>query len=165
MSFLPGFAIATAAATLAGQYLGAGSTVMAARAVRVCWVLAASLMGTMGVFFVLARHQLVGWMAPGSELHIGLAAPLLVVCAMAQPFFATCIVLKTAMRGAGATGIVMRWSFASMLFYRVGLLWWLTQHQWLTLTGVWIVMSVDLFTQALIFTWLHFRGAWLHAKV
>lgn len=165
MSFLPGFAIATAAATLAGQYLGAGSRLMATRAVRLCWVLAVSLMGTMGAFFVLARYQLVGWMAPGSDLHIGLAAPLLVVCALAQPFFATCIVLKTAMRGAGATGIVMRWSFGSMLFYRVGLLWWLSRYSGLTLTWVWIVMSVDLLTQALIFSRLFFRGRWLHAEV
>ena len=63
--------------------------------------------------------MLIGWMAPGSELHLRLAAPLLVVCALAQPFFATCIILKTSMRGAGATHIVMRWSFGSMFFYRV----------------------------------------------
>ncbi len=165
MSFLPGFAIATAAATLTGQYLGAGSKAMADRAVRVCWALAAGLMSLMGAFFVLGRYQLVGWMAPGSALHLQLAAPLLVVCAMAQPFFATCIVLKTAMRGAGATGIVMRWSFGSMLFYRVGVLWALSTYWNLSLTGVWIVLSVDLFTQALIFTRLHHRGDWLNARV
>ena len=165
MSFLPGFAIATAAATLAGQYLGAGSPRMAARAVRVCWALAAGMMSLIGVLFVVARYQLIGWMAPASGIHLHLAAPLLVVCAMAQPFFGTCIVLKTSMRGAGATGTVMRWSFGSMLFYRVGMLWWFSHTDWFDLTGVWIVLSVDLFTQALVFAWLHFRGTWLHARV
>jgi len=165
MSFLPGFAIATAAATLAGQYLGAGSKAMAERAVRVCWALAVGLMSLMGVFFVVCRYQLIGWMAPDSALHLRLAVPLLVVCAMAQPFFATCIILKTAMRGAGATGIVMRWAFGSMLFYRVGVLWALTTYATLSLTGVWIVLSVDLLTQALIFTWLYRRGKWLEARV
>ena len=165
MSFLPGFAIATAAATLAGQYLGAGSKEMAARAVRVCWALAVGLMSLMGVLFVFGRFQLVGWMAPNSSLHLQLAAPLLVVCALAQPFFATCIVLKTSMRGAGATGTVMRWSFGSMLFYRVGVLWAMSNYGTISLTGVWIVLSIDLFTQALIFAWLHRRGDWLHARV
>ncbi len=165
MSFLPGFAIATAAATLTGQYLGAGSKVMAARAVRVCWGLAVGLMSLMGLFFVIFRYQLVGWMAPGSELHLQLAAPLLLVCALAQPFFATGIVLKTSMRGAGATGTVMRWSFGSMLFYRVGVLWALATYTTLSLTGVWVVLSVDLFTQALIFIWLNRRGDWLNARV
>lgn len=165
MSFLPGFAIATAAAALAGQYLGAGSREMAVKAVRLCWKLALLLMSAMGVFFVFGRHLLIGWMAPGSELHHHLAAPLLVVCAMAQPFFATCIILKTSMRGAGATHIVMQWSFGSMIFYRIFVLWVLSQYGMLTLTGVWIVLSLDLVTQALIFSRLHFRGKWLDATV
>jgi putative MATE family efflux protein len=165
MSFLPGFAIATAAATLAGQYLGAGSKPLAVRAVRVCWALAVGLMSLMGVFFVLCRYQLIGWMAPASELHLRLAAPLLIVCALAQPFFATCIILKTSMRGAGATGIVMRWSFGSMFFYRVAVLWALSKYGCLSLTGVWCVMAMDLLTQAAIFTRLHLRGTWLDGRV
>lgn len=165
MSFLPGFAIATAAAALAGQYLGAGSREMAVRAVRLCWKSAAALMAAMGVFFVLGRHALIGWMAPGSELHARLAAPLLVVCALTQPFFATCIILKTSMRGAGATHIVMYWAFGSMLFYRVFVLWMMPRFMDVTLTGVWIVMGLDLVTQAVIFSRLHFRGKWLDARV
>lgn len=165
MSFLPGFAIATAAATLAGQYLGAGSKPLAVRAVRMSWALAAGLMSLMGVFFVLGRYQLIGWMAPDSALHLRLAVPLLLVCAMAQPFFATCIILKTSMRGVGATGTVMRWSFGSMIFYRIGVLWWMSRSGMLSLTLVWIVLSLDLVTQAVIFTRLHLRGRWLDARV
>ena len=165
MSFLPGFAIATAAAALAGQYLGAGSREMAVRAVRLCWKSAVVLMTAMGVFFVIGRHALIGWMAPGSELHATLAAPLLVVCALTQPFFATCIILKTSMRGAGATPIVMRWSFGSMLFYRVLVLSLLPRFLPLSLTSVWIVFGFDLLTQALIFSRLHFHGKWLDARV
>ncbi len=165
MSFLPGFAIATAAAALAGQYLGAGSREMAVRAVRVCWKSAVLLMSAMGVFFVFGRNLLIGWMAPGSELHLRLAAPLLIVCALAQPFFATCIILKTSMRGAGATHIVMRWSFGSMIFYRVFALWVMAHCGAATLTRVWIVLSLDLLTQALIFARLHFHGKWLDAHV
>jgi Na+-driven multidrug efflux pump len=165
MSFLPGFAIATAAAALAGQYLGAGSREMAVRAVRLCWKSAVLLMTAMGVFFVFGRHALIAWMAPGSGLHSQLAAPLLVVCALTQPFFATCIILKTSMRGAGATHIVMRWAFGSMLFYRVLVLSVLPEFVPLTLTGVWIVLGLDLLTQAVIFSRLHVRGAWLDARV
>lgn len=165
MSFLPGFAIATAAAALAGQYLGAGSREMAVKAVRLSWKSAVLLMSAMGVFFVFGRETLIGWMAPNSELHLRLAAPLLVVCALAQPFFATCIILKTSMRGAGATHIVMRWSFGSMIFYRVFVLWVMSRFGVATLTWVWVVLSLDLFTQALIFARLHFRGKWLDARV
>ena len=165
MSFLPGFAIATAAAALAGQYLGAGSRGMAVKAVRLCWVSAMLLMGAMGVSFVFGRHALIGWMAPGSELHLRLAAPLLVVCAITQPFFATCIIMKTSMRGAGATPTVMRWAFSSMFFFRVLVLWLATRSMPLSLTGVWIIFGLDMVTQAVVFTRLHFKGGWLDARV
>ncbi len=165
MSFLPGFAIATAAAALAGQYLGAGSKEMAVKAVRMCWRLAVMLMTAMGVFFVLGREWLIELMAPDSALHLRLASPLLVVCALAQPFFATCIILKTSMRGAGATRIVMRWSFGSLIFYRVLVLWLMSKFGVATLTWVWIVLSIDILTQSIIFSRLHFRGKWLDAQV
>lgn len=165
MSFLPGFAIAAAAATLTGQYLGAGSREMAVRAVRYCWKIAVFLMAFMGLCFVIFRNGLIGLMAPGSVIHSDLAAPLLIVCALTQPFFATCIILKTTMRGAGATKLVMRWAFGSMLFYRVGVLWLLTMTPWISLTGVWIVLGLDLITQAFVFSRLHFQGRWLEYKV
>jgi Na+-driven multidrug efflux pump len=119
----------------------------------------------MGVFFVIGREPLIGWMAPGSGLHLRLASPLLVVCAIAQPFFATCIILKTSMRGAGATHTVMRWAFTSMIFYRVLVLSAMPHFMEPTLTAVWIVLSLDLATQAAIFSRLHFRGKWLDARV
>jgi Na+-driven multidrug efflux pump len=59
----------------------------------------------------------------------------------------------------------MVWAFSSMVFYRVGVLWALAHFTDLTLTGVWMVLSVDLFTQALIFSRLHFGGRWLDARV
>lgn len=165
MSFLPGFAIAAAAAALTGQYLGAGSKEMAVRVVRLCWKFAVVLMLVMGVFFVVAREWLIGLMAPGSVVHLELAAPLLVVCAFSQPLFATCMILKTTMRGAGATRMVMGWAFGSMLFNRVLVLGVLAHFGWMSLTGVWVIFGFDLLTQAVIFSRLHFRGRWLDARV
>ncbi len=165
MSFLPGFAIAAAAAALTGQYLGAGSKKMAVKAVRFSWKIAIAFMVCMGILFVTCREYLIGIMAPGSETHLQLAMPLLLICAFTQPFFATCIIMKTSMRGAGATKLVMRWSFTSMIFYRIFVLWVLSQTQWLSLTAIWIVLAFDLVTQAIIFTRLHFQGRWLDAKV
>lgn len=165
MSFLPGFAIASAAAALAGQYLGAGSKEQATEAVRVSWRSAVALMSAMGFFFILGRETLIGWMAPESGVHLALASPLLIVSALSQPFFATCIILKTSMRGAGATAAVMRWSFGSMIFFRIGVLAVMHHTGVLTLTGVWVVFSLDLLVQAVVFSRLHFQGKWLGATV
>jgi Na+-driven multidrug efflux pump len=51
-SFLPGFAMGTAAGALAGQYLGAGSVVMARRAIWACLWIAVAMMGTLGIAFL-----------------------------------------------------------------------------------------------------------------
>ncbi|HBS29934.1 MAG TPA: hypothetical protein DEB06_10920, partial [Phycisphaerales bacterium] len=48
-SFLPGFAMSLAAATLAGQYLGAGSPRLARVAVNRCMLVAGAFMGVVGV--------------------------------------------------------------------------------------------------------------------
>lgn len=89
---------------------------MAVRAVRFSWILAVGIMFFMGLCFLFGRSWLIELMAPRSGLHADLAGPLLVVCAFTQPFFATCIILKTTMRGAVATKLVMTWAFSSMLF-------------------------------------------------
>src|SRR5690606_19445439 len=106
-----------------------------------------------------------GWMAAGSGLHESLASPLRVVCALTQPFFATCIILKTSMRGAGATSLVMRAAFSSMISFRVGVLWAVAECGPLALTWGCTVLGTDLLTQSVIFTCLHFKGKWLEAKV
>lgn len=165
MSFMPGFAIATAAAALTGQYLGAGSKEMAVRVVRFCWKLNIAVMSVLGLCFVIFRESLVNILAAGSEEHLRMATPLLVVCAFSQPAFATCILLKTTMRGAGATPLVMKWAFSIMAFFRIGVLFYFKSTGHLTLVGVWTIFAVDLTVQALVFSWLHFRGKWLDARV
>jgi putative MATE family efflux protein len=165
MSFMPGFAIATAAAALTGQYLGAGSKEMAVRVVRFCWKLNIAVMSFLGLCFVVFREFLVNILAAGSAEHLQMATPLLVVCAFSQPAFATCILLKTTMRGAGATPLVMKWAFSIMAFFRIGVLFYFKSTGYLTLVGVWTIFAVDLTVQALVFSWLHFRGRWLDAKV
>jgi len=44
-------------------------------------------------------------------------------------------------------------------------LWLLAHFGWVSLTGVWIVLGMDLVTQAFVFSRLHFQGKWLEAKV
>jgi putative MATE family efflux protein len=165
MSFLPGFAIATASAALVGQYLGAEAKGMAVQAVRLCWKTALVVMSAMGLVFIFGGRMIISMIAPDSIMHVNLAAPLLVICAISQPFFATCIIMKTSMRGAGATAMVIRNSFLSMIFFRIIVLAIASHFGVISLQIVWIILSLDLVTQSIIFTRLHFKGKWLDARV
>ena len=73
--------------------------------------------------------------------------------------------MKTTMRGAGATQLVMRYSYSTMLFYRVFIIPVGVSFFGLGLTGIWVVMFIDVITQAILFSRIHFRGDWLRAKV
>lgn len=167
ISFMPGFALGMAASTLAGQYLGAKSKEMAAKAVRVCWYVAMALMGTIGVCIVFFAPQLVSIMSPTGGEQAEMAVEIIRVVGWTQPFFATAMVMKMSMRGAGATGLVMLTSFSMMLLIRVGVLtacFYYYADQ-MTLFKVWMIMALDLIVQASVFTVLHFRGRWLDAEV
>ena len=167
ISFMPGFALGMAASTLAGQYLGAKSKEGAAHAVRVCWFVAMGVMGFIGLCLVVFAPELVRIMSPKGGEQAEMAVEVLRYVGWVQPFFATAMVMKMSMRGAGATVSVMVFSFGTMLVIRVGLLAAAFHYYGdkMTLTMVWLVMMLDLVVQALVFVAVHFRGRWLDAEV
>jgi putative MATE family efflux protein len=165
ISFMPGFAIGTAAATLAGQYLGAGSKELAQQAVRTCWRLALVVMSVMGIGIFFAADFLVNVMSPGGGPQADAAVSLVMIVAFAQPFFATAMVMKMSMRGAGATGTVMFYSFATMFVFRVGLLTLMVSHYGADLQMIWYIFTLDIVIQASVFTWVHYRGKWMNKEV
>lgn len=167
ISFMPGFALGMAASTLAGQYLGAQSKELAAYSVRVCWYVAMVVMGLTGIGLVVFAPQLVHLMSPHGGVQAEMAVEVLRYVGWVQPFFATAMVMKMAMRGAGATVTVMALSFGTMLVVRVAVLagafyWW---GESMTLLKVWWVMMADLIVQALVFTAVYYKGKWLDAEV
>lgn len=165
ISFMPGFAIGTAAATLAGQYLGAGSKELAQQAVRTCWRLALVVMSVMGIGIFFAADFLVNVMSPGGGPQADAAVSLVMIVAFAQPFFATAMVMKMSMRGAGATGTVMFYSFATMFVFRVGLLTLMVSHYGADLKMIWYIFTLDIVIQASVFSWVHYRGKWMNKEV
>ncbi|MFC4991254.1 MATE family efflux transporter [Rubritalea tangerina] len=167
ISFMPGFALGMAASTLAGQYLGAQSKEGAVHAVRMCWYVAMVVMGVIGIGLVIFAPQLVAVMSSDGGPQAAMAIEVIRYVGWVQPFFATAMVMKMSMRGAGATVIVMVFSFGIMALFRVGLLYGAFQYfgESMTLTKVWWIMMLDLIVQAVVFVGVHVRGKWLEAEV
>ena len=169
LSFLPGFAMGTAATTLVGQYLGAQNPRMAMKSLRITWLYSVIFMGTIGIFFLVAPQVIVHLILPATDAEatrlINLAIPLVFLCGIFQPALATNLIIKTCLRGAGATRLVMTYSYTSLILIRViGLT--LANHFWgLTLNMIWIFMTIDIFVQSIIFSIIANRGKWLEAKV
>jgi MATE family, multidrug efflux pump len=105
-SFLPGFAMGAAAATLAGQYIGAGSEHLARKACLYCTAIAAVVMGSIGLLLAMFPVWVTGLLT-SQEVHLEHVPPLLVICGVVQVPFAIAIVTRSAMRGAGDVKVVM----------------------------------------------------------
>jgi putative MATE family efflux protein len=116
LSYLPGSAFQVAAATLAGQALGAGDDRRAIRGVLTSLAFAVCIMTTASiVFFTLGEHLAMvftGEPTPVTEL----TGRLLKIVALSGPSLALLMVLTGALRGSGDTA----WPLAITLVSLVG---------------------------------------------
>jgi len=173
LAFLPGSAFAVAAATLAGQFLGARDERRARRSVWQAAAVAVALMGTAGGLFLLAAEPLAAWFTGGAGRQpevAGLAARLVRIVALAQPPLALLMVLSGGLRGAGATRPPLIVNFVGLLAIRLPLAVLLAWPQVplpaglgtlagfdLGVRGAWLAMAADLTARGLAML-LIFRG-------
>ncbi len=164
ISYLPGFALGIAASTLMGQYLGLGDAERAKRAAGYCWLIAATMMGVMGLLFWFIPEQLTRLVTDEPSL-LASAPDLLRICAPVQVFFATAMVLSNAMRGAGATRSTMIVSGISTWLIRLPAVYLIGWHLGYGLNGVWFALCGELIVRGCAF-WVQFsRGRWAKAAV
>lgn len=186
-SFLPGFAMGIAAATLAGQYLGAGSEVMARKAILWCTSIGAGLMGTIGIVFMVFPRQVVS-LVSSQPSHLELAPDLMVICGAVQVPFGIAIVVRQALRGAGDVRAVLALTWittyairlpAAFLLSGVDITWTsyvdgepvvrtiLENPTGLepSLAGLWLGMCGELVLRGLVFGARFIHGGWTKAKV
>jgi putative MATE family efflux protein len=164
LSFMPGFAMGLAAATLAGQYLGVNDPRTARRAVWWCYLYGGGIMAFLGLLFFLVPDWFVGLVTDKREF-LEACPPLLSVVGLAQPGFAACLVFSQAMRGAGDTRTALVLTYASTFLVRLPLVWLLGVHYGYGLWGVWVALSVELIFRGLLFLFAFLRGRWANVSV
>lgn len=163
-SFLPGFAIGTAAGALAGQYLGAGNARMARKAVIACTGVAAVIMGLIGVGFIMFGDVLVS-IVSAEEIHQEHTPNLLFICGMMQVFFAVTMVVRSGLRGVGDT----KWTFiittVSSYGVRLPAAYIFGVMLGFGIEGIWIGLCGELVVRAGLFTARFVHGGWTRVKV
>ncbi|MCC6907523.1 MAG: MATE family efflux transporter [Phycisphaerales bacterium] len=164
-SFLPGFAMGTAAATLMGQYLGAGNPRMAARAALVCAGVAAVVMSIFSYFFIFHPVAMVSVMSD-QEMHRQVVPDLLRLAGYIQVPFAILLVLRGGLRGAGDTRMAMIITSIGIYAIRVpGCLIAALLFPEKGLYPLWLVMVCELTIRCLMFTARFLHGGWMRIKV
>lgn len=164
MSYLGGFAIATAAATLVGQNLGMKNPKRATRCAYLAYVLGGGMMTFFGIIFILLGRYVAGWMS--ADAHIGqLTTRCLFITGWIQPFFAAAFVFGGALRGAGDTLAVMIINLASIILVRFVGVVIVGFYLRLGLGAIWIVLCSDLFCRGVMMYLRFANGRWKTVQV
>ena len=178
-SFLPGFAMGAAAATLAGQYLGAGSPAMARRAIWICTLMACSTMGLTGLVFILFPGAITSLFTPIAS-HLELVPPLLIISGCVQIPFAASIVWRSALRGVGDVKAVMHLTWWTTYAVRLPLAYLLSgvdiplpgggvipnpSGRDPSLAWLWVGLCTEILFRAAAFGTRFMKGAWTTGRI
>lgn len=166
LAYLPGTAFQVAAATLAGQYLGAGQHRQATHAVAMACLVGGCMMTAAGVVLYAAAQGLVQlFVRPEEQEVIRQAVPLLRIVSISMPALALSMILTGALRGAGDT----RWPF---LFTLIGFLGVRIPGAYLLTTvlpwgveGAWYAMVCDIIVRCGLVCWRFLQGGWKNIQV
>ncbi len=164
ITYLPAMAWMTAAATMVGQYLGAGQPHKAARAGHVAAMQGAMLAGLIAINFYLFADVLFGVMSSDPQVR-AVGAPAFRLLAFVQPILCAGIIYLGALRGAGDTRYTMVISFVGGLLVRVpgayigGIL--LNGG----LIGAWCGMWADNIVRCSLVFVRYYQGGWKRVRV
>ena len=178
LSYLPGSAFQVAAATLAGQALGAADPRGARRSVLAAMSGAVSVMSMAGiVFFVWGEELAMVFTGQRGEIAI-LTGQLLKVVALATPVLAVLMVLTGALRGAGDTRWMLAITFVGLVGVRLPLACLLAwpavplplvgitlPGAGLGVLGAWYAMVIDVATRASLAGLRFQHGGWKGVRV
>ena len=180
LAFLPGSAFQVAAATLAGQYLGARDERRARGSVWLAAVAAAVLMGLAGAVFFRFADPLAGWFVGGADGQAAvarLAATLVRIVAFAQPPLALLMVLSGGLRGGGATRPPLLVNLFGLAAIRLPLAIFLAWPEIILPAGLgtvagcgmgargaWLAMAVDLSIRGLAMLAIFSRSGWTRVR-
>lgn len=181
LAFLPGTAFQVAAATLAGQFLGAQDERRARGSVWLAAVACLTFMTCAAAGFLWSADPLAAWFTggPGSQPEVAsLTARLVRIVAFAQPPLALLMVLSGGLRGGGATRPPLVVNFLGLLVIRLPLailLAWpdvtlpgglgtLHAASW-GAVGAWVAMAADLTARGLAMLVIFSRIRWSRVAV
>ena len=158
-SFMPGYGIAVAAATLVGQNLGADRPQDARLSAAEAYRLAVVLMASLGIVFYFFPYVLLRMFTNDAEVvHYGIL--YMKIVAFAQVPLAITMVLGGSLRGAGDTGFIMFATVAGMWLVRIPLTAILAAVLKAPIAVVWSVMIVDWLVRMSLLGWRYRKERW-----
>lgn len=178
-AFLPGAAFQVAAATMAGQFLGAQSAHRATTSVLLCLLMGGLIMVISGIAMYFFGIE-IATIFTGDRNHPTTqnVADLLKIVAYALPCLAAVMILSGGFRGAGDTVWPFIFTTVGFFFIRIplaiflafetfeipGLGWTISGLGW-GIQGAWYAMVADLVIRSFMIAIRFAQGGWRNVKI
>ena len=163
-SFLPGYGLAIAAATMVGQSIGAGKYTRAKLENWEANRLAIVIMAGMGILFFFFPYTLLRAFTT-DEAVIELGTVFLKIVAILQIPLALTMVLAGSLRGAGDTRFIMGATMIGMWGVRVPMALIVAIWLHLSVSYVWIAMIADWTVRMGLLLWRYQSERWRQIQV
>jgi len=163
--FVPGFGFSTAAATIVGQYVGAG---LPDRAARLTWRAtggAIGVMGSVGLLIILFARPLAHLFGDVGEKTIDLSVAFITILGAAQPLMAVEFTLGGALRGAGDTRFPLLVILVGLFVFRLGGAVFVVMPIFGTVQAVWCCLLADYLVKAAMLAARFAAGRWKTIEV
>jgi putative MATE family efflux protein len=154
-----------AAATVAGQNLGAGQPDRAIEGVHAASKFGVGVAAIVGLLFVVAPHFLLGMFGATDAAVATIGEQLLQYLAVSGFFITVALTYTGGLQGTGDTRSPLVITLASQIAVPIGLCTYLQAQRPLVATDIWLAIVLGHLTRCLL-TVLRFRqGRWRHIKV
>ncbi len=164
--YIPGYGMQTAAATLAGNALGAGDRQRIRDLGRMILIIEVSLMILSGgLLFVFAPNMMGLFSKDPAVIRLG--ATVLRMVAVSEPFYGVSIILEGMMQGVGKTVMPFVFGISGMWGVRIAGTFLCTRIFGLGLVAAWGCMIAHNLLLFVLFTVYYLSGKWnpLNAKI
>jgi putative MATE family efflux protein len=160
LAFMPGWGLATAAAALVGQALGARKEEVAVQGIRRTLLLGNGAMILLGGVFVAFAPSIVRLFGTKDVELVTMATTAIRISALELFGICSAMVIGGCLRGAGDTRTPMVVTLAGMLLFRLPATYLSAGVLQAGLAGVWLATTLDWTMRALIMLVLYMRGHW-----
>jgi Na+-driven multidrug efflux pump len=160
LAYMPGSGLATAAAALVGQALGAQEVEVAEKGIRRTMVMGNGIMVALGALFLAFGAGIVRLFGLQDPELVRGAVSLIRVSSLELIGLCSVMILGGCLRGAGDTRTPMIVTLAGTLLFRVPVTYLFALVLNGGLRGTWLATSVDWSMRALIMWVLYLRGKW-----
>lgn len=164
ISFMPGFGLGMATATLVGHSLGAGDPRRAERINFCSTALAIAMMIVISAALALFAQPIAGAYTDEADV-LALSVQCIRVLALGAPFMAAVTILSATLRTGGDIKFVMYSTILGIWIIRIAMSWGLHHFWQMGIIGVIWMLLADFLIRTGLYAWRVRQGRWKSIRV